>query len=506
MDLRTWTEADIKRWCWLRAIEWDAFPAYISQLLAPLLIIFLPWYWVLIGVVILGALWCLVRDRFVSVAVSNFACVVVVWGKWPVAIGSSIYLFSIHQPFTAVIVLVWPLAVGFLGSFPGNVGLHELAFARELGFVPLAEEKDREATARVEHGQAERDNETQPDSSWPPAWQPPPLSYTADDSQTTKPIENGGSELKEKALDKKVVVVFWICLGIALVGIPISGLDYQSAAMQAAIILITCIAVLSAVLLGLCLGFFIVRAWCRRLWQRLSQSRVKPLDVQGETERKEQVMSMKPVVIGASIAFVGVVFWLFANRYVMTNAGQGMVYRTNRLTGETTVIRGYREDHVMSQAEAAQADEKAEKERQVAATEKARAEEQKQASLAASAKQLRENVNLNERWYNKKQKYYPVPRDEEAEFLGAANRAGLVMRRYVLFLDKKSGNVITVPEKEGEAFKLEHAVSEPVEKCYGFIVSSGEYFPVQESDLTAFYAEVATNSLTCKPVGVYKSF
>jgi hypothetical protein len=139
MDFSTWTEEEIKHWCWLRAIEWDAFPAYLSQLLAPPLFIFFPWYLVILAVFIFGALWCIVRIGFVSVALANFACIVVMWGKWPVALGSAIFLFFNHQLVAGVVSILWPLIAGFVGLFPGKVGVHEIAFAKKLGFVPSKE-------------------------------------------------------------------------------------------------------------------------------------------------------------------------------------------------------------------------------------------------------------------------------------------------------------------------------------------------------------------------------
>ncbi len=135
MDFSTWTEAEIKRWCWIRAIEWDAFPAFVSQLFAPPLYIFFPWYFVLLAVLILEALWSPIKYFFVSVTMANLACIAVVWGKWPVAIGSAIYLFFNHQPLPAVVALIWPLLAGFIGLFPGKIGVHELAFAKKIGFV-----------------------------------------------------------------------------------------------------------------------------------------------------------------------------------------------------------------------------------------------------------------------------------------------------------------------------------------------------------------------------------
>jgi hypothetical protein len=40
---------EITRLCWLRAVEWIAWPAFLSQPLLPILYIYYPVYWVLLG-------------------------------------------------------------------------------------------------------------------------------------------------------------------------------------------------------------------------------------------------------------------------------------------------------------------------------------------------------------------------------------------------------------------------------------------------------------------------
>jgi len=96
--------------------------------------IFFPWYWVIATVVVLGVLWSLMRNSCVNVTIATIGCLVVVWAKWPSAIGSAIYLLLHHQPVPALIALVWPLLGGFVGV-PGKVGVIEVAFAKKIGFV-----------------------------------------------------------------------------------------------------------------------------------------------------------------------------------------------------------------------------------------------------------------------------------------------------------------------------------------------------------------------------------
>jgi hypothetical protein len=56
------------------------------------------------------------------------------WFKWPVAIGSAIYLFIHHQPLPGVLALIWPLVAGFMTP-PGKVGIIELRLAKRIGYV-----------------------------------------------------------------------------------------------------------------------------------------------------------------------------------------------------------------------------------------------------------------------------------------------------------------------------------------------------------------------------------
>ena len=139
MNFETYNDEEIRRWLWLRALEWAAFPAFISQPVAPILFIFFRWYFVVLGVVTLGFIWRFVRYSFVSVRVADAVVVPVVWLKWPASIGSSIDLFIHHHQVAGVLALVWPFVAGWIGAvigFPTQVGAIELAFAKKIGYVP----------------------------------------------------------------------------------------------------------------------------------------------------------------------------------------------------------------------------------------------------------------------------------------------------------------------------------------------------------------------------------
>jgi hypothetical protein len=97
--------------------------------------LFFSWYWVIAAVVVLNILWSGIRYSYVNIPAARVACFFVVWAKWPSAIGSAIYLF-IHRRFVpGLIALSWPWLAGLIPP-PGKIGVIELAFARNIGYVP----------------------------------------------------------------------------------------------------------------------------------------------------------------------------------------------------------------------------------------------------------------------------------------------------------------------------------------------------------------------------------
>src|SRR5690349_6509496 len=53
------------RWAWLRAIEWQRWPLFLSQPVVPMLLYFYPWSWVIgIVAVIAFAWWFIVASQF----------------------------------------------------------------------------------------------------------------------------------------------------------------------------------------------------------------------------------------------------------------------------------------------------------------------------------------------------------------------------------------------------------------------------------------------------------
>ena len=131
--LESYSEPEIQRWLYVRAVEWTAWPAFITQPVVPILTIFFPLYKVLLAVFLLGIIWCAVRYSFVSPRLAQIAASFVLL-KWPASLGSAIYLYAHRNYLSGTIALFWPLLAGLIG-IPGKIGVVELALAKKIGYV-----------------------------------------------------------------------------------------------------------------------------------------------------------------------------------------------------------------------------------------------------------------------------------------------------------------------------------------------------------------------------------
>ena len=133
------TDEELRRWLLLRSIEWANWPAFLSQPVFPILVVFYWWPYVLGGVVVIDLFWALIRYAWVSPQLLNLGCMLVVLLKWPAAIGSAIYLYIQRRYTAAILALVWPLLAGFI-CIPGEVGRVELNLAKKIGYVDQSAE------------------------------------------------------------------------------------------------------------------------------------------------------------------------------------------------------------------------------------------------------------------------------------------------------------------------------------------------------------------------------
>lgn len=139
------------RACWLRAVEWGKWPAFISQPLIPLLYIFYPVQWVLLSVIVANILWAFVRYRFTSLAAATWGALFVRL-KWLTIPTTTAYFLFYGRYWVALLALTVPLYAAVLGIFTGSfkIGISQQKFMAELGYVH-AEDVDSEAASASDH-------------------------------------------------------------------------------------------------------------------------------------------------------------------------------------------------------------------------------------------------------------------------------------------------------------------------------------------------------------------
>lgn len=139
------SEVEIQRWLHLRAIEWAAWPAFVTQPIVPILFIFFPFVTVILALVIADFLWRFVRYSFVVPSLAKSGALFCGLLTWPGAIGSAIYLLAHHRYGMAPFAIFWPFLAAYV-SLPGAllagvvgrptlVGRIEVELAKRVGYI-----------------------------------------------------------------------------------------------------------------------------------------------------------------------------------------------------------------------------------------------------------------------------------------------------------------------------------------------------------------------------------
>ncbi len=134
-DPLLYTDEENLRWCWLRAVEWGAWPLFVGQLIAPFLFLVFAWWYVAIAVVILTWVWDFVRYRFVSIVLVGVGPLVIIL-KWPVSIGIGIYFLTRGNYKSAVVSMLWPvITLALMWVTPTTkIGNIQTALMNKLGY------------------------------------------------------------------------------------------------------------------------------------------------------------------------------------------------------------------------------------------------------------------------------------------------------------------------------------------------------------------------------------
>lgn len=133
------TDQENLLWCWLRAIEWGRWPLFVSQVFAPLCLLFCPWYCVVIVFFAANIGWTTIRYEFISVGLADAVADAMIL-KWPITIGSAIFLFSQGSIGVGILALCWPIVAVLLGTVtPTQVGRIQTVMIGQLGYERTAE-------------------------------------------------------------------------------------------------------------------------------------------------------------------------------------------------------------------------------------------------------------------------------------------------------------------------------------------------------------------------------
>lgn len=132
--LLNYRSEELERWLMLRSIEWETWPAYLAQLIGPVLFIFFPVYWVIVGILVAGFLWRTVRYPLVSVHLSWWSALIVQAGKWPISALAAVVLALQGRWWAFVVVIAWTFLCGLLGftSGQGQAGIFNQMLADQL--------------------------------------------------------------------------------------------------------------------------------------------------------------------------------------------------------------------------------------------------------------------------------------------------------------------------------------------------------------------------------------
>lgn len=120
----------------LRGIEWGNWPLFLSQSVAPLLLLAEPWPTVLVSVIVTNVLWAFVRYRFISVVAANLGLYFVQL-KWIICPSAATYLYFHDQTTAAILALLWPLLVLVIPGVPVKAGVLQAMVMAKFGYISI---------------------------------------------------------------------------------------------------------------------------------------------------------------------------------------------------------------------------------------------------------------------------------------------------------------------------------------------------------------------------------
>jgi hypothetical protein len=122
------------QWAWLRAMEWGSWPTFISQPIAPIAILFYPWWSVVLFTVVANVLWILFVRHKIVVPVRAYWGVIIVRLKWITCPIAAYTLWRGDMRGAATLALLWPLVILVMSFGSGRVGDIQKMFLQRLGY------------------------------------------------------------------------------------------------------------------------------------------------------------------------------------------------------------------------------------------------------------------------------------------------------------------------------------------------------------------------------------
>ncbi|MFI5251910.1 MAG: hypothetical protein ACHQQQ_05685 [Bacteroidota bacterium] len=137
---RNHTDEENLQYCWLRANEWGDWMMFISQPIAPFLLLYFPWWKIIIGIILSSWLWSMIRYKFISSLLADIA-VLFVHFKWPISIGIGIYFLFKSAYYNAIISILWPLITLLLMTLTPTtkIGVLQDLFMKSFGYFKKIE-------------------------------------------------------------------------------------------------------------------------------------------------------------------------------------------------------------------------------------------------------------------------------------------------------------------------------------------------------------------------------
>lgn len=127
-------------WAYLRAIEWGNYPAFITQPIIPILLVFLDWKLVLGAFIGICLLWNFAwrYKRFLNAGILSYP-VYFVMLRWIANPVSAYYLYTNGQSWLALMALLWSSVSSILANFPPPmIGKIQRSILEEMGYEKIA--------------------------------------------------------------------------------------------------------------------------------------------------------------------------------------------------------------------------------------------------------------------------------------------------------------------------------------------------------------------------------